>query len=94
MKVWSHYSSITERLIQRSQYLDLDAIDLNGDTPLHIAAARGHLEALDRLLKFGADGDLKNKSLLAPIHVATVNNRPDVIQVTKQLSYTQYLFAQ
>ncbi|MBA8754885.1 ankyrin repeat domain-containing protein [Wolbachia pipientis] len=39
-----------------SKKVNVNSIDSNGKTPLHEAAASGHKEIVDALIKAGADG--------------------------------------
>ena len=56
--------------------LDLGAIDVNaadfcsGQTLLHLAVEKNHLELIKELLKCGADPTIKNRGGFAPLHLA------------------------
>ncbi|EGG16843.1 ankyrin repeat-containing protein [Cavenderia fasciculata] len=49
-----------------------------GTTPLHIAAARGHKQALELLVSRGADVNAQDNRGIAPLH-SLVTNRYDVL---------------
>ncbi len=44
--------------------------DRSDNTPLHAAAAKGHVKATVALLEAGADPDNKNEDEQTPFHVA------------------------
>ena len=49
---------------------DVDARDMRGHAPLHLAAAVGADDACARLLEYGADGDVLADNGNAPLHLA------------------------
>jgi len=58
-----------------------------GETPLHVAAARGHLEVVELLLSHGGDTQLRNKDQKTPIDLAmdsAVINRLQMSNLTHQ----------
>ncbi|KAG7388025.1 hypothetical protein PHYPSEUDO_013277 [Phytophthora pseudosyringae] len=55
-----HAMAVLETLLAKAPHAPLEARDLLGFTPLHIAAARGNLRAVTRLLAFGADVSVKD----------------------------------
>jgi hypothetical protein len=59
---------VVEYLLE--QGADRDKQDSNGDTPLHTAAIRGHLEMAKALMRYGANLDAKNRRGLLPIDAA------------------------
>lgn len=66
-------------LCQPQQSCEPGVADRDGDTPLHFAAERGHLDAVRLLLSFGCDvnaiGDLKRTA----IHWASLNGFCEVV---------------
>lgn len=68
---------------------DIDGIDLNdnGNTVLHVAALKGHLDVIELLLKNGANPDTKNKAGETPLDLLnlaynhSVPNRQAIIQL-------------
>ncbi|KAL4128659.1 hypothetical protein PRIC2_007643 [Phytophthora ramorum] len=55
-----HAMAVLETLLAKAPHAPLEAKDFLGFTPLHIAAARGNLRAVTRLLAFGADVTVKD----------------------------------
>ena len=50
--------------------LDVKAVDEEGNTALHFAAAAGHIEAIRLFLAAGADVDARNKEFITPLMYA------------------------
>lgn len=55
-----------------------------GDSPLHIAASRGHEEVVDILLNYGADATLRNNDKLLAEDLANKTSIKNAIQMSKQ----------
>jgi len=53
-----------------------------GETPLHIAAARGHLEVVELLLDHGGDSQLRNKDQETPIDLAMDSAIVNLLQMS------------
>ncbi|CAL1299963.1 unnamed protein product [Larinioides sclopetarius] len=62
-----NHSDICKFLSERDA--DVNAVDADGATPLHIAAETGSLEALLTLLKIGTFYDARNKNNKSPLQV-------------------------
>ncbi|TSR16026.1 Oxysterol-binding protein-related protein 1 [Bagarius yarrelli] len=58
------------QLLSNNRPLDVNCKDSHGDTPLHIAASRGHKECVDVLVKSGASFDALNKNGQSVLDVA------------------------
>ena len=58
----------------------MDELDLYERTPLHPAAAGGHLETVRLLLQLGADADRVDGSSESPLHLASSRNHYAVVQ--------------
>ena len=50
------------------------------DTPLHVACRIGNIEAVQLLLKFGANASLTNRLDRTAIDEATENKYPDIVR--------------
>jgi len=54
---------------------DVEAVDLNGETPIHLAAERGHADVIEWLAHMGgAAVDRRTKHGALPLHHAAINN--------------------
>lgn len=60
-------------LLQRS--CERHCTDLCGNTPLHLASYKGHVEAVDLLLAYGANTMIHNEDGLTPLDIAIKKNR-------------------
>ena len=57
----------------------LNVADKNGDTPLHIAIQHGQLSCFTYLMDQGANTNLLNNSMIAPIHQCVISNQPLIL---------------
>jgi ankyrin repeat protein len=55
------------------QQAEVDAKDTDGWTPLHSAAANGHLDVVEFLVERQAEVNAKNKDRATPLHLAALN---------------------
>ncbi|KAL1550234.1 protein VAPYRIN-LIKE-like [Salvia divinorum] len=60
--------------------LDLNAVDMQGSTALHIAALNGNVEAIQFLISVGADVDVTDHDGWTPLHFAAENGHLDVVE--------------
>nr|KAG5691673.1 hypothetical protein BaRGS_014128 [Batillaria attramentaria] len=58
---------------------DVNAQTSNGDTACHLAAYRGHLEAVKLLVEVGADLDLTNNKFRTPYDDAMRQGHVDIL---------------
>lgn len=59
--------------------IEIDAIDVNGNTPLHLAAKKGCSPQVHLLLKHKAKHDIVANDGKKPIDVAFENENPDIV---------------
>jgi ankyrin repeat protein len=62
----------------------IDAMDHNGQTPLHLACSVGHFEAVDVLLNNGATVNVADKFGQTPLHIAAAKGRVHVVRLLLQ----------
>ena len=60
--------------------------DENGDTLLHLAMRNGGKEAVEMLLRLGADPDLRNAAGKTPLEVAPGDLRADLAEIVRRCS--------
>ena len=63
---------------------DVSVTDNNGETPLHRAAAGGHMDIVKLLVASGADVNAKTNRGGTPLHSAAFNGHKDVVQLLRQ----------
>ncbi len=68
---------------------DIEARDIDGNTPIIIASSNGHQRVIKMLLKHGANIQEINKSDRTVLHAAAYNNKLDALKV--QLSLIGHL---
>jgi len=70
---------VIEKMIQTGASV-VDTLSTEGASPLHYAAFHGHFETCRTLLNRGASLDLKDNQGLTPLHRATINGNPLIIE--------------
>ena len=58
---------------------DVNAKDSNGDTPLHYASEKGHLEIVAKLIEKGAEVNAQNNKRVTPLHDASFKGHVKVV---------------
>lgn len=56
-------------------------MDDYGNTPLHWAAEKNQVESVKFLLSKGANPNLRNSSMMAPLHIAVQSLHNEVMKV-------------
>ncbi|KAK4732182.1 hypothetical protein R3W88_025170 [Solanum pinnatisectum] len=80
-----HYAAATDRvdlmeiLCLGYADIDLNSIDSQGRTPLHIAAIHGHVEVLRFLVSVGSDPDLLDSQGWTPLHFAAQQGHVEAV---------------
>ena len=70
---------VLDSLIKNGE--DVNAIDKNKDTPLHLASRYGKLELVKLLIEHGADMNVKNNYGKTPLHWAIKNNNLEMAKL-------------
>lgn len=65
-----------------SFFLVLNVMDNYGNTPLHWAAVKNQAGSVKFLLSKGANPNLRNNSMMAPLHLAVQNGHNEVVKVS------------
>ena len=76
-------TAIVEEFINSSG-CNLDIVNIDCDTALHIACMRGHIECVTKLLQAGANPSLRNAKGHTPLEAAQYNNHGDLFPLFKQ----------
>ena len=95
MAAQANHVPMLEMLIKKDPSL-LQAEDANRDTPLHLGAISGSIEAVQWLLAKGADPKRVNRQYFDMMYLAAIHNRAELIRVLcaregiKELIKTDY----
>jgi len=73
------YIDIIEVLVKKYN-ASLDIMSINKRTPLHMAAEKGRLECIAKLLALNADPNFNDANGYTPLHLAAENNHPDAVR--------------
>ncbi|KAL3328653.1 hypothetical protein AABB24_036007 [Solanum stoloniferum] len=82
-----HYAAATDRvdlmeiLCLGYADMDLNSIDSQGRTPLHIAAIHGHVEVIQFLVSVGSDTDMLDTQGWTPLHFAAHQGHVEAVGV-------------
>lgn len=60
--------------------IEIDISDADGNTPLHLASARGHVGIMEKLLKKEASNNVQNKLRLSPLELACERGRTKAVR--------------
>jgi ankyrin repeat protein len=75
--VWNNQLELSDAFLGA----DCNERDLDGNTPLHLAAERGWLEWTQFLLKLGASLNIRNENGLLAVEVAARHGHPHLLQL-------------
>ena len=70
---------------------DVEILDRNGETALHLATDRGHLQVTTLLLVHGAKRDIRNKEDKTPFELASREGHHSVAQLLSRSSEILHL---
>ncbi|XP_020944897.1 transient receptor potential cation channel subfamily A member 1 isoform X2 [Sus scrofa] len=79
---------LMEMIVSDSSCEVLNAMDDYGNTPLHWAAEKNQVESIKFLLRKGANPNLRNCNMMAPLHVAVQRLNNEVMKVLIEHSGT------
>ncbi|KAJ3121689.1 SH3 and multiple ankyrin repeat domains protein 2 [Physocladia obscura] len=82
-------SGILTGLLIDYGYLDMEAVNVAGNTPLHLTATRNAVESAQRLLIRGADRDKTNKFGNTALQMAILSGSSEVAELLKSFSLDQ-----
>ncbi len=66
---------------------DANISNQHKDSPLHLAALKGHIDIIKELLIHGAMIDAVNREGSTPVHLAVRNKRADIVEILKNYTY-------
>ncbi|KAM5314416.1 transient receptor potential cation channel subfamily A member 1 isoform 2-T2 [Glossophaga mutica] len=79
---------LMEMILNDSSCEVLNVMDHYGNTPLHWAARKNQVESVKFLLNKGANPNLRNISMMAPLHLAVQGMHNEVVKVLTEHSST------
>ncbi|KRZ56108.1 Ankyrin-1 [Trichinella nativa] len=74
------HQKLVELLLQKHK-APVDAISMENQTPLHVAAQAGQMTICAFLLKMGADATARDIRGRTPLHLAAENDHPEIVQI-------------
>ncbi|XP_036742182.2 transient receptor potential cation channel subfamily A member 1 isoform X1 [Manis pentadactyla] len=79
---------LMEMILNDSSCEVLNVMDDYGNTPLHWATEKNQVESVKFLLSRGANPNLRNGHMMAPLHIAVQNTHNEVLKVLTEHSNT------
>ncbi|XP_023390373.1 transient receptor potential cation channel subfamily A member 1 [Pteropus vampyrus] len=79
---------LMEMIVSDSPCEVLNVMDNYGNTPLHWAVVKNQAESVKFLLSKGANPNLQNNSMMAPLHLAVQGGHNEVVKVLTEHSST------
>ena len=71
---------LTQDADSPSTFINLNFLDRDGQTPIHLACKTGNLDIVKLLVKHGASQNIKNNQGWFPIHLATYHGHYDILK--------------
>ena len=69
---------VLEKFLKSTDYINLNYIDTEGESPLHRGCLQGNLDIIKLLVEYGANQSIRNKFGWFPIHIASYYGHMDV----------------
>ncbi|KAH7517154.1 hypothetical protein FEM48_Zijuj09G0032200 [Ziziphus jujuba var. spinosa] len=82
---------LVEILYKSFSDIDVDSVDSDGRTPIHIAAARGHVGMLRFCLSVGGNADVSDNNGWTPLHFAAAEGHLEAVECLSECSNTKYV---
>ena len=79
----SNQTAVMQYLMQ-STNININAVDNDGNTALHLAAISGHSDAVHLLLQSGANDTILNSNMDAPLHIIVRANNTQLLKTFLQ----------
>lgn len=79
---------LMEMIITDSSFEVVNMMDDYGNTPLHWATEKNKVESIKFLLSKGANPNLQNNNMMAPLHIAVQNMYNEVVKILTDYSGT------
>uniref|UniRef100_A0A8C3MTI1 Transient receptor potential cation channel subfamily A member 1 n=1 Tax=Geospiza parvula TaxID=87175 RepID=A0A8C3MTI1_GEOPR len=79
---------LMQLIIDDSSYEVLNVMDSSGNTPLHWATKKNQVESVRLLLSRGANPNILNSNMMAPLHMAVQSLHNEIVKVLVQHSST------
>ncbi|XP_023004531.1 ankyrin repeat domain-containing protein 50-like [Cucurbita maxima] len=79
-----------ELLVKKFPDILVNSVDSNGRTPIHTAAARGHVEAIRFLLSIGGNPEAVDRNKWTPLHSAAAEGHFEAVEYFLNCSNVKY----
>ena len=76
-----HKAAAAGNLVLLQVALNKEPKNWQGETPLHAAAAKGHVELVKYLINHGININVKCQNKMTPLHFASLNGHEDIVQI-------------
>lgn len=82
---------IFEILCKNFAEIDINSINPDGQTPVHIAAAQGHVDVLKFCISIGGNTEILDCNGWTPLHFAAAEGHLEAVECLLQYSNTKYV---